>query len=289
MTINMRLVTFQREGEVHIGALSPRGIVDFHIAAPALPSTLIGLLAAGERALRTAKAIWARALDDGVGIVPAESVELLAPVPRPGKIFGIALNYREHANETGRPLPQAPLIFSKAVTAVIGPGAAIELPAVSEQIDYEGELALVIGRRARHVRREQALSYVAGYTVMNDVTARDYQTRSGNCMAKSFDTFAPMGPAVVTADEVADPHRLELRTFVSGEEVQHGNTSQLIFDVPTLIEYISAPITLEPGDVITTGTPSGVGARRPPPRFLRSGDTVRVEIDGIGILENPVK
>jgi len=284
----MRLITFLCDAEPHLGAETSRGIVDFQLAAPALPQTMVELLAAGANALKTARAVVARALDDGVGLVPAADRRLFAPVPRPGKIFGVALNYRDHAAETGREVPQAPFIFSKAVTAVIGPDAAIEIPAVSTMIDWEGELAVVIGKRAKSVGRDTAMSHVAGYTIMNDVTARDYQTRSGHCMGKSFDTFAPMGPALVTLDEFPIGRSLGLRTLVNGEEMQHSDTSQLIFDVPALIEFISAGITLEPGDVITTGTPAGVGARRKPPRFLKAGDVVRIDISGIGALENPV-
>lgn len=286
----MRLVTFVLDSDraPHVGAETTRGIVDFQQAAPALPQTMIGLLAAGQNALKTARAVVARALDDGVGLLPVERVRALAPLPRPGKIFGIGLNYRDHAAETGKPVPDVPFVFAKVASAVIGPGAAIEIPAASAQIDYEGELAVVIGTRARRVRREAALSCVAGYTIMNDVSARDYQERSGHSLGKSFDTFAPMGPALVTTDECDGSGHFDLRTLVSGEEMQHSNTSQLIFDVATLIEYISAGVTLEPGDVITTGTPAGVGARRTPPRFLKPGDTVRIEIGGIGALENPV-
>lgn len=285
----MRLVTFTRAGETRIGAATERGVVDFAVSAPALPATMIGLLAAGPLAMKTAHAVVARALDDGVGLIAADEVQLLAPLPRPGKIFGIGLNYREHATETGKDAPQVPVVFSKAVTAVIGPGAAIELPAVSTMIDYEGEMAVVIGARAKRVARSNAMSRVAGYTVMNDVTARDYQQRSGNCMGKSFDTFAPMGPAIVTLDEIGDPQAVDLFTVLSGEEMQRSNTSHMIFDIPALIEFLSAAVTLEPGDVITTGTPAGVGMRRNPPRFLKAGDTVRVEVVGVGVLENPVR
>jgi len=284
----MRLVTFRRAAEVHIGALTVRGVVDFAQAAPALPQSMLGLLAAGPPALTTARAVVARALDDGVGLRTSETTELLAPLPRPGKIFGVGFNYRAHAAETGNQAPQTPRIFSKAVTAVIGPGDAIEIPPVSACIDYEGELAVVIGQRAKRVRRNEALAYVAGYTIMNDVTARDVQQRSGNSIAKSFDTFAPMGPWVVTTEELSEPGHLTLRTVVNGEKRQDANTSELIFDIAALIEFISAGVTLEPGDLITTGTPAGVGARRTPPSFLQPGDSVRVEISGIGALENPV-
>jgi len=284
----MRLVTFLSNGEPHIGAEGAQGVVDFTLAAPGLPESMLDLLADGPEALDEARAAVARAFSEGIGVIAADQVRLLAPVPRPGKIFGIGLNYRDHAQETGNPVPEVPIVFSKAATAVIGPGAAIEVPPASAFIDYEGELAVVIGRPAKRVSRRDALRYVAGYTVMNDVTARDYQVRSGHCIAKSFDTFAPMGPALVTADEIGDPGTLDLRTIVSGEEMQHSSTSNLIFDVPALIEYISAGVTLEPGDVISTGTPAGVGYRREPRRFLQPGDTVRIEISNIGALENPV-
>jgi 2-keto-4-pentenoate hydratase/2-oxohepta-3-ene-1,7-dioic acid hydratase in catechol pathway len=286
----MRLATFLVDagGDPHVGAQIPAGFVDFRHVAPTLPQTLLGLLAAGAPALETARAAVARAVDDGLGGLPAGRVRLLAPLPRPGKIFGIGFNYREHAAETGTPIPSVPFVFLKAATAVIGPGAAIELPPVSNMVDYEGELAVVIGRRAKRVRRADALAHVAGYTIMNDVSARDYQKNSGHSLAKSFDTFAPMGPVLVTTDEVPDPHALALCTRVSGETMQHSTTAGMIFDIPALIEYISAAATLEPGDMITTGTPAGVGARRTPPRFLRPGDTVSVEIAGIGTLTNPV-
>ena len=284
----MRLVTFLSNGERHIGAEGTQGVVDFTLAAPELPESMLDLLADGPKALDAARAAAARAFSEGVGVIATDQVRLLAPLPRPGKIFGIGLNYRDHAQETGNPIPEVPIVFSKAATAVIGPGAAIEIPPASALIDYEGELAVVIGRPAKRVSRRDALQYVAGYTVMNDVTARDYQARSGHCVAKSFDTFAPMGPVLVTADEIGDPSTLDLRTIVSGQEMQHSRTSNLIFDVPALIEYISAGVTLEPGDIITTGTPAGVGYRREPRRFLKPGDTVRIEISNIGALENPV-
>ena len=286
----MRLATFVVDavGEPHVGAETTAGIVDFREAAPALPQTLLGLLAAGAPAFKTARAVVARALDDRVGLLQADRVRLLAPLPRPGKIFGIGFNYREHAAETGNPIPVVPFVFLKAATAVIGPGAAIELPTVSTMVDYEGELAVVIGRRTKRVARAAALAHVAGYTIMNDVSARDYQKNSGHSLAKSFDTFAPMGPVMVTADELPDPHHLTLCTRVSGETMQQSSTGGMIFDIPALIEYISAAATLEPGDVISTGTPAGVGARRTPPRFLRPGDTVAIEISGIGTLQNPV-
>ncbi len=186
-------------------------------------------------------------------------------------------------------MPEVPVVFAKAPSAVIGPGAPISLPAgMSSAIDYEGELAFVIGRRARGVAAAQAIEYIAGFTILVDVTARDVQARSGHCLAKSLDTFAPMGPALVTASEIPEPGKLRLRTLVSGEVCQDSTTANLIFGVPALLEYLSCGMTLEPGDVVTTGTPAGVGVARKPPRFLRRGDTVCVEIEHIGTLENPV-
>ena len=286
----MRLITFTNDGsnDARIGAETTAGIVDFSQAAPALPRTMLGLLAAGVPALQTARAVVARALDDRVGLIAAERVRLLAPLPRPGKIFGIGLNYRDHAAEIGKPVPSVPFVFAKAVTAVIGTGAAIELPGVSTMIDYEGELAVVIGQRAKGVPRAKALAHAAGYTIMNDVSARDYQEKSGHSLAKSFDTFAPMGPVLVTADEIPDPQQLILSTCIGGTLMQQSSTSEMVFDVATVIEYLSAAVTLEPGDVITTGTPAGVGARHTPPRWLKAGDRVAIEISGIGVLENPV-
>ncbi len=284
----MRLITFVRDGERYIGAQTSKGIVDFSVAAPSLPHSMLELLNAGPLAMKTARAVVARSLEDGVGLIAADGVRIAAPLPRPGKIFGIGLNYREHAAETDREMPKVPLVFSKAVTAVIGPDDAIRLPAVSQEIDFEGELAVVIGARASGVARANAMTRVLGYTIMNDVTARDYQRQSSNCMGKSFDTFAPMGPAIVTLDEFDDPYAVDLRTTVTGEEMQHGNSRDLLFDIPTLIEFISGGITLEPGDIISTGTPAGVGFRRKPPRFLRRGDTVRIEVAGLGVLENSV-
>ena len=284
----MRLITFRYNNELCVGLHCASGVVNLRTAAPALPHTMIDLLGAGPAAMKTASAVLARALDDGVGMLSETAVQLLAPIPRPGKIFGIGLNYRDHASETGQPEPEVPIVFAKASTAVIASAEPIVLPTVSTMIDYEGELAVVIGRRAKGIARAAALSYVAGYTIMNDVTARDYQRRSGHTMGKSFDTFAPMGPVLATADELSDPRSLTLRTLLNGDAVQRSNTRHLIFDVAALIEFISAAVTLEPGDVITTGTPAGVGARRTPPRYLQAGDCVRVEIEGIGALENPI-
>lgn len=223
---------------------------------------------------------------------PADVVQLLAPV-QPSCVFCIGLNYRRHAEETRAKIPQHPVLFMKSPAAVTGPGANIELPRhlLSEQVDYEAELAVVIGKRCKNVSRENALDYVLGYTCANDVSARDWQLRrSGSqwCRAKTFDTFLPLGPWLVTRDEIADPNHLKLRTLLNGEVMQDWNTNDMIFDVSTLIEFLSGSTTLLPGTVILTGTPHGVGMARDPQVWLAPGDRVVVEIEGIGALENPV-
>lgn len=220
----------------------------------------------------------------------AEAVRLMAPVPRPGKVIAIGLNYRDHAAESNMPIPARPVVFSKFTTAVIGPDEPVVLPPSSGQVDYEAELAVVIGKRAKQVHRENAYDYVLGYTNFNDVSARDFQFSDGQWQrGKSCDTFAPMGTYIATTDEVPDPHRLSIKLRLNGRTMQDSNTDQLIFGVPELIEFLSETITLEPGDVIATGTPPGVGFARKPPVFLKQGDVMEVEIDRLGILTNVVE
>lgn len=214
----------------------------------------------------------------------------LAPVPRPGKVICIGLNYRDHAAESNMPIPEKPVVFSKFSTAVIAPGEPVVTPETSQQVDYEAELAVVIGRRAKNVSLSSTLDYVLGYTAFNDVSARDFQFADGQWQrGKSCDTFAPMGPFIVTADEIPDPHKLSIKLRLNGKTMQDSNTDQLIFGVPELIAFLSETITLEPGDVIATGTPPGVGFARKPPVFLKHGDEMEVEIEKIGILNNPVR
>jgi len=211
-----------------------------------------------------------------------------SPVAPPRVIWGVGLNYRDHAAETGRPLPETPTLFMKSPGSVIGPGEPIVVPPHVTQPDYEGELAVVIGRRVRDVPVDDALSVVAGVTVGHDVSARDHQYTTGQwTWSKSFDTFCPLGPEVVPLDEI-DLGRLPIETRVSGEVMQSSNTSELVFSVPELIAWISRGCTLQPGDVILTGTPAGVGAARTPPRWLLDGDVVEITIDGVGTLRNPV-
>ena len=222
-------------------------------------------------------------------LVPSRDAYWFAPVPRPGKLICIGLNYRDHAKESNMPLPERPVVFSKFSSAVIGPGEPIVIPATSQQVDYEAELAVVIGRRAKNVKADRAYDYVLGYTAFNDVTARDFQFADGQWQrGKSCDTFAPMGQTIVTTDTITDPHKLSIKLTLNGEIMQDSNTDQLIFGVPQLIEFISESITLEPGDVIATGTPPGVGFARKPPVFLKPGDQVEIFIEGMGGLGNPV-
>jgi len=222
-------------------------------------------------------------------VVPAQDAYWFAPVPRPGKLICIGLNYRDHAKEAGMPLPEKPVVFSKFSSAVIGPGEPVVIPRTSQKVDYEAELAVVIGRRAKNVSADRAYDYVLGYTAFNDVSARDFQFADGQWQrGKSCDTFAPMGQTIVTTDTITDPHKLSIKLKLNGEIMQDSNTDQLIFGVPRLIQFISQSITLEPGDVIATGTPSGVGFARKPPVFLKPGDEMEVLIEGIGGLGNPV-
>lgn len=211
------------------------------------------------------------------------------PIDRPGKIVCVGLNYRDHATESNLALPTRPLLFAKWQTSLIGPGEEIVLPRASNEVDFEAELGVVIGRTAQRVTTEDALDHVAGYICVNDVSARDVQMGDGQwTRGKSFDTFCPVGPGLVPASEIADPQSLAIRCLVNGEALQDSNTAEMVFGVAEQIAFISEAITLEPGDLIATGTPAGVGFARTPPIFLRAGDEVTVEIEGVGSLTNPV-
>jgi 2-keto-4-pentenoate hydratase/2-oxohepta-3-ene-1,7-dioic acid hydratase in catechol pathway len=225
------------------------------------------------------------------GIVSLSEADVLSPVRAPSKIVAVGLNYINHAKEQGRELPTAPMFFSKAPTSIIGPNEAITFSsAMTQQADYENELAVVIAERTRNVSEADALDYVLGYTICNDVSARDAQRSDGQFFrAKSFDTFCPIGPFIVCTDEIHDPQVLNVKTTVNGEERQNDSTANMIHSVAKIISYASTYFTLEPGDVIITGTPAGVGEARQPQAFLKDGDTVRCEIDGLGVLENPVR
>lgn len=221
--------------------------------------------------------------------VRSDAVQLVNPLPRPRIVFAVGLNYADHAAESGQAIPEFPVVFNKQVNCVTGPFDPIHYPRDSTMLDYEGELAFVIGKPCRHVPAGRGLEPIGGYTVMNDVSTRDWQYRAPTwTLGKSFDTHGPLGPAIVTADEVGDPHVLELSTYVNGERRQHSNTSQLIFDCGRLVEILSTVCTLQPGDIVSTGTPAGVGRSMEPPQLLQIGDVVRIEIERIGSIENTV-
>ncbi len=289
----MKLVTFAQHGETHIGALISRGsatdIFDFNRAQPGLPTDMVEFLKAGEPAWALARSTLAAA--DERSFVPAAGVTLLAPVPRPGKIICLGRNYRDHTDAAGAssPPPEHPTFFAKYSNVVIGPHQPIVYPRISIQMDYEAELMVVIGQRTRYTDEAHALESVAGYTIFNDMTARDYQNLTSQwTLGKSFDTFGPMGPALVTADEVPDPGNLDLSLSLNGQEMQRSNTRNLIFSIPFVIAYLSQAMTLEAGDVIATGTPSGIGSMRQPPVFMKPGDEVRIVIEKLGELVNCV-
>ena len=263
----MRLVSFEGGfGRVEDGKVAPMG-----------PS-LVDWLAFGIQGIATGTPR------------PLAEVKLLAPVPRPGKIICVGLNYRDHAKETGKAVPTEPILFPKFANSVVGPGAEVLVPPEADEIDYEAELAVVVGRRASRVAVADALDHVAGYACANDVSSRSLQFRTGQWLTgKAIDTFLPLGPYLVTADEVPDPQALGIRCLVNDELRQDSNTSEMVFGVAELVSYTSRTITLEPGDLLVTGTPAGVGMAADPPRYLRAGDRMRVEIDGLGELENTVR
>ncbi len=295
----MQLVSYRRQGHtegswragvehkgrvVDVAALRHDGVQE---------TTTRQLLVAGPAAVRTVFTQAREALaagPDAPGVFQATSIELGPPVPDPDKIICIGVNYADHASEAGLARTEVPLFFAKFRNSLTGPTSPILLPRVSSQIDYEGELAVIIGTRCKDVSEQEALQYVAGYTIMNDVSARDLQMQTSQYIAgKALDTFAPMGPGMVLASDISDPQALLLTTRVNGQEVQHASTANMIFSVAAIISFLSSLMTLEPGDIIATGTPSGVGFKRTPPLFLREGDVTEVEIEGIGQIRNPVE
>lgn len=284
----MRLCTFTRGGEPRIGAERDGTIVDLRAVDPGLPPSLRELLAGGDAALARAREAEAHA--GAEHRVARAAVTLLPPIPDPQKIVCIGLNYRDHAAEVKLELPEHASIFAKWNNVLVGDGAPIVIPRVSHRVDYEAELAFVIGKRAHGVAAADALDYVAGYTCFNDVSVRDYQMRTSQwTMGKNFDTHGPCGPVLVTRDEIPDPQRLRISCAIDGEMLQDSNTAQMVFGVASLVAELSAVMTLEPGDIVATGTPAGVGTSRTPRRWIRPGERVRVEIEGIGALENPAR
>jgi 2-keto-4-pentenoate hydratase/2-oxohepta-3-ene-1,7-dioic acid hydratase in catechol pathway len=284
----MRLATIQTDAGPRAAALQGDAYVDLHATSPELPASVRGLLEGGTALLRQAAEAAAR---PGAVRHPAAGARLLPPVPDPPKIVCVGLNYRDHAAESGAAIPKEPVLFSKFNTALVGHEASIVLPAVSQEVDYEAELVLVVGKAGRHLTPHGAMDYLAGYTVGHDVSARDWQLKKDGrqwLAGKSFDTFAPTGPHLVTADEVPDPLHLGIRLRLNGQTMQDSNTRQMIFSPGALLTYVSQIVTLQPGDLVFTGTPPGVGFVRKPPVFLKAGDVVEVEIDGLGTLRNPV-
>ena len=278
----MRFVTFRHHNHAHAGVLKGESVVSLASAGFA---RLLDVIEGGPEALKRVRSVLETDAPDAT--FPLADVRLLAPVPKPPKIICIGLNYRDHAIESKMEIPKVPTVFSKYATSVIGPGDTILLPKNSEKPDYEAEFALVIGKTGRRVPAEAWREYVFGYTNLNDVSARDIQLATTQwMMGKTFDTFCPMGPYLVTADEVADPHALDISLAINGETLQHSNTRELIFRIPDLIAFLSSVVTLEPGDVISTGTPAGVGFSHTPPRWLRPGDEVVVNVEGLGELRN---
>lgn len=280
----MRLISFAQNGSSGAGLLKEDGVLPL---ADLGFDDALSFIGAGEQALAGAAQISAKC--SGQNLVPLSRVKLLAPVPRPPKILCVGLNYRDHAREAKMEIPPVPTVFAKFSNAVIGPGAAIMVSPETEKPDYEAEFAIVIGKGGERIPARRWEEHVFGYTILNDVSARDVQLATSQwTLGKSLKTFAPLGPHVVTRDEIPDPHTLGIRLTIGGDTLQQSNTRELIFGIPELIEYISRFVTLEPGDIISTGTPGGVGMGRTPPRWLRPGDEVVIEIDGIGVLRNPV-
>ena len=284
----MKLVTFSCRGHQSIGKIVGNTVVDLPATDAALPATMRELLSGGAGLMQRARDVSA-----STGVTwPLADVRLEAPVPNPSKYLAIGMNYAKHAEEARRAgvqVPDTQVWFNKQVSCVNGPFDPVHMPKVSDKLDYEAELGVVIGRRCRHVSVADARSVIAGYMVCNDVSVRDWQKRSATMtLGKSFNTTGPIGPWIVTDDDVPDPHALTLRMRINGQVRQEVNTGEMVFNIFEQIAYLSTVMTLEPGDVLATGTPSGVGAAMDPPSWLQIGDVMRVEIDGIGHIENLV-
>lgn len=280
----MKLITFTEQNQTRVGAVVDNAVID-GLGNPAVPDSMIEFLSAGTQALQAMQQL----IDSGEHRLALADVHLHAPVPRPPKYLAIALNYADHIAETGKAKPEYPTFFTKQSTCVIGAGAAIQMPTVSDKLDYEGELAFVIGKRCRHVSVDNAHEVIAGFMIANDVSVRDWQARSPTMMiGKSFDTCGPLGPWLVTSDAISDPHNLSLKTWVDEELRQNANTAEMLFNCYEIVAYLSTAMTLEVGDVISTGTPSGVGVKMTPRGYLKVGQTVRIAIEGIGELVNRV-
>lgn len=280
----MRLATFTHRGHTRVGMVDGDGVIDT-AAAGGIPRDMPGVLAGGQGVRKTLEALAASAAPR----IPLAELKLEAPVLQPRKFLAIGLNYGEHIAETGLERPAFPTFFNKQVSCVNGPYDPIHRPRVSEKLDYEGELGFVIARRCRHVPRERAEDVIGGYLIVNDVSVRDWQAQAPTMtLGKSFDTHGPIGPWIVTADELGDPLALEIQTWVNDERRQCFGTAEMLFTPADMVAVLSTAFTLEPGDIISTGTGSGVGVKMKPRGYLKAGDTVRVSISGIGELANPV-
>lgn len=286
----MKLTTFEYSGKRRIGIVEGKLVFDLAMLAPGLPHTMEEFLTCGADGMALARDALKRARD---GIALAD-VQLCAPVPNPRKFLGIGGNFRSHVEEVKAlrpdlPIPQHQTWFNKQVTCIVGPHDPIHLPRVSSQLDYEAEMGIVIGRRCRHVARGDAHKVIAGYLICNDVSIRDWQLRAPTHMlGKSFDTHGPTGPWITTADEVPDPEALGIRTWVDGDLRQNGTTEEFVYSISEMIEELTTVFTLEPGDILSTGSPAGVGGLMTPPSYLKPGQKVRIEIDMLGRIENPV-
>jgi 2,4-didehydro-3-deoxy-L-rhamnonate hydrolase len=306
----MKFYTFEINGRRHLGVGLKEQLIDLPLAyavlsetrgfkpglPPALPADMMAFVRLGEPALAAARetmAFMSKRPALPVGERAAylfDEVKLSAPIPRPGKILCSGINYRSHKEENpNATMPSEPFFFSKLASAVVGPGEPIVCPKVSQQVDYEVEFAVVIGKRMKNTPTNEVMGHIFGYTILHDVSARDVQFKDNQItLGKNFDTFCPLGPCIVSADEMPDPGSIGLRSFVNGQQKQNGNTSDWVFPLPVLLSFLSHRMTLDPGDVISTGTPAGVGVFQKPQVFLKAGDVVRLEADRIGVLENPV-
>jgi 2-keto-4-pentenoate hydratase/2-oxohepta-3-ene-1,7-dioic acid hydratase in catechol pathway len=286
----MRLATIETPRGPRAAALVGDKYVDLSATNDKLPGSVKELLALFSRDSSFRRVAEAAAKSPDAVTFAATDVKVLTPVPDPGKIICVGLNYRDHAIEGGKAIPTEPVLFSKFINTLVGPGDDIKIPKVSQQVDYEAELVIVIGKTAKHVRNDaSAFDYVGGYTCGHDVSGRDWQFRGAEkqwMIGKTFDTFAPVGPVLVTTDELTDPHKLQVQLRLNGETMQNSNTKEFIFQVPEILAFITQVITLEPGDLIFTGTPPGVGISRKPQVLLKAGDKVEVEIESIGVLKN---
>ena len=285
----MRLATILTPNGPRAAVATAEHYIDLHATDPGLPASVKQLLAASPAVRKAA----ADAANSPNAVKYAHNaVKLLPPVPDPAKILCVGLNYADHAREGGKEIPTEPVLFAKYPNTLIGPGDPIKLPKVAQKVDYEAELVIVIGKRGRHIPNDKsAFDHVGGYTCGHDVSARDWQFRGEEkqwTIGKTFDTFAPTGPVLVTADELTDPHHLQVQLRLNGTTMQNSNTKEFIFQVPHILWFLSQVVTLEPGDLIFTGTPPGVGLARKPPVLLKPGDVAEVEIEGIGVLKNPV-